>query len=1207
MSNGAYSDDELRRILGIGTQSTTPMMDAYNPYQSYGESLDFSNVGVNERGFRQEERNIWDRIFAPVTAPQQALYGLTTGMGIWESLSHGARYMNPWSNEGRITEDEVRETFFGSNAKGWAKGAQNLAIGVLFDPLMLAPVVKALGAPASVVRGVNLATNPIAQAAEVGKAAARVGTPLAEKAIAGVFGQEALEGTRRLATEVISGMFQRGYGAADGVLDEVRNAEAVVRHWYGEGNQVVKAADRLGPQAQTLLTEAMENQNVWLMRTGREITPTQLRAANSFEDRLLKEGLLPETFWAVYDRARKLDDDMGAWLLEQGIISSKQFDELRGTHIRRIYAAHENPTVFAERIEATLGTPLERPDRVYASADNLLRSMQKFGKEIAPDFGRIYPQPGMFEAGVEGAVDASRYFDNSGKFHAKNFTSDLLDYLNRESVGSVDEVFRHVRDNMLAGAAVPPKFISEIGNYMSGALQVWGSESLAKSLREGGMRAVMGQNAPQVIFKPFKENLDVVLRRQDLPDWVREALGEVMEFSPRMASQVTEVGGLIAARQLFQNLSGTKRVTAEAYELIQEANRLGLSTDDARALMQRAADDIGTSVDELAEGFDTIMREGPGTVVGTKGNRWASVERNDELGHRYQIPHTEAFGDMAGMWVDAGTHALLRGTDASATLASAAAGAAGGSQGQTAKALETLGNIYRDGVGAFKFMKAVADPTGQFRNFMGAAILANIAGFGFDSIKYLPKMVRETAQWVKDGSMGEYTRYMDMAGVNIFKNDMFSAEMRNLARRPLEAAMEGAGKKGFNWEQPFTSIIEAVNRASTHVPGVSRVADQLTGHTKSGIVDGFSASFQLGDQFWKLGMFMQKFDELRHAAAKGGKVLSDDVLKGFAQQAAAVAEQSIFNYADVPWLIKFTREWGVVPFITFPFKATPQVGRVLYSDPWRIVRYERLVDGINAMQVNSPEQVAEEIERLPQHMRDSMVVRLPWEDGQGRPQYLDLSYFMPWSVLQDIIEAGERDVGGFRSPLMRPPIMALYDGIVNNRDSLGRRVVDPNTHKTDVQKFEAMATYLITYMLPSWVPGQSRAQSWGRAMQSAARNDPSPVNWKDMLGTFSRDPMGALREAVGLGESYTREANARQTQAPAPHAQTTRTGVMGALSNLVVTTLGGATASNPPTQSAAPAQKMSAGELARRVARIRTRRDITMAEKNRLIRELRSQ
>lgn len=1196
----ADQDERIKELLGLSGASSSPLTSSYNPFSYASPDLDFGAVGTNERGFRQEERNLWDRIFAPIEAPQQVLYGLSTGMGVWESLSHGARYFNPWSNEGRITEDEVRETFFGSKADGWVRGAQNLAISLLFDPLMLAPLTRLARAPEAISKGVSLATNPVELMVDATRVAAKAGAPIARSAFTRVLGEEAVRNAERLATSFIGKTLQRGYGAPEGLMDELLRAEGRVAHWYGEGTQVIKSADRLGPNAQNLLTEAMESENIWLRQTGAELTPQQVRAANNFDDKLLDSGILPDAFWAVYQRGRKLDDEMGQHLLDIGAISQRQFEELRGTHLRRIYAAHENPIAYAEKIEATLGTPLEHPDRVYTSANNLLRSMREFTRDITPVVGPIHPQPAMF-GGVEGVVDSSRYFDNAGKFHAKNFTTDLVDYLNRESVSSVDEVLRHVRDNMLAGANAPAKFYSEIGNYMSGALQVWGSKSLAKNLREQGMRAVMGQNAPQMVFKPFKESLDVVLNRQDLPQWVRDALGEITEFSPRMASQVKEVGGLIAARELFQRISGTKRVSAESFELMQEANRLGLDSQEGRKLMEQAASNSGVTVDELAEGFNRVMAEGPGTEVGTKGSRWASAERNDELGHSFQMPLDDAFGDMAGMWVDAGTHTLLRGTDARATLASAASHASGGTRGETAKLLSTLGDLYRDGVGAFKFMKAVFDPTGQFRNFAGAAILANMSGFGFDAIKYIPKMFRETALWIQKGEMGEYLKIADDAGVNIFKTDMFSTEMSNIARRPLEAAMRGSEKAGFDWSAPFSALIEGVNALSTRVPGVQRVANQFTGHTGSGIMDMASASFQVGDQFWKLGVFMQNYDKLRMAHVRKGKPLTDEVLQGFARQAAGVAQQSIFNYNDVPHLINFVREWGVFPFITFPFKAIPQVARTLYSAPWRVLRYERLADGVNNMQVSSPYEIADEIDRLPQHMRDSMVVRLPWEDGQGRPQYIDMSYFMPWSTIQDFLEIGERDVGGFRSPLMRPPAMAFYDGVVNNRDSLGRLIVDPKIHKTDVQKFEALATYIITYMLPAWAPGQSRAQSWGRAMQAAARSDPSPINWKDMLGTAARDPMGAIREAVGLGESATRNANERMTSAPAPHAQATRPGVSGAISNFIVTQLGGATAVNPRPP------KMSTSEMARKVAAIRSRRDLTVAEKNRMIRELRSQ
>jgi len=504
-------------------------------------------------------------------------------------------------------------------------------------------------------------------------------------------------------------------------------------------------------------------------------------------------------------------------------------------------------------------------------------------------------------------------------------------------------------------------------------------------------------------------------------------------------------------------------------------------------------------------------------------------------------------------------------------------------------------------VGVFKFMKAVFDPTAQARNFLGAAALANMSGFGFDSIRYLPKMVREVIGYARRGDMGEYMKLADDAGVNFMKTDMASVELSDMAFRYLDDALVGSGEKGFDWSKPFSQVVRAIDEAATRVPGVRRVTEGVTGTKGETLMGMASTTFQWGDQFWKMGMFMQEYDKLAHAWVKQGKSLTDDVRKGFARQAAGLAQESIFNYADVPWAIDFVRKWGIIPFATFPFKAVPFVAKALYDSPWRVVRYARLVDGINEMQVGSPLDIADEIERLPQHMRDSMVLRLPFADARGRPQYIDMSYFMPYGAIKDIIDSGERDTRGFGSGLFRPPVAALYDGIVNNQDSLGRPIYNPTVHKTDAQKWEAVATYWMGFMSPAWSPGGSRAQSWGRAMQAVASTEPQQVNWKDIIGTFMRSPAAPIIEALG-GESWTRNnMTNKDGSLPQAHAQTGRTGVGGAASNLFASWLGGATAANPPPP------KMSASERARKVAAIRNRRDLTVAEKNRQIRELRSQ
>lgn len=269
---------------------------------------------------------------------------------------------------------------------------------------------------------------------------------------------------------------------------------------------------------------------------------------------------------------------------------------------------------------------------------------------------------------------------------------------------------------------------------------------------------------------------------------------------------------------------------------------------------------------------------------------------------------------------------------------------------------------------------------------------------------------------------------------------------------------------------------------------------------------------------FRFTVFTDRYQNLASNWVRRGKQLTDEKKLDFARQACALAEKALFDYADVPYLLDVVRKYGIIPFATFPFKATQLVAETMYRDPYRMLRAPRIVDGMNEHFAGSSEDLAKEIAGLPEHARDNMVVRLPFKDDNGRPLYIDMSYFMPWSVIQDITESfqyteGRGEVpGGFRSGMMSPPAVALIDAVRFGVDSLGRPIFDPN--RSAAQNFMALGNFLWDFMAPPSLPGGSRGDSIGRAMQVLARNEPERVEWLEVLGRGMRGFSPAADERV---------------------------------------------------------------------------------------------
>ena len=101
------------------------------------------------------------------------------------------------------------------------------------------------------------------------------------------------------------------------------------------------------------------------------------------------------------------------------------------------------------------------------------------------------------------------------------------------------------------------------------------------------------------------------------------------------------------------------------------------------------------------------------------------------------------------------------------------------------------------------------------------------------------------------------------------------------------------------------------------------------------------------------------------------------------EDAVAVAEKATFNYAQVTPFIRRLREsiFGM-PFITFSYKATPQIAKTIVEHPGKISRIGKIKETIE----NQTDQEERKAERAnePQWVRDGFYVKLPGKDEYGR-------------------------------------------------------------------------------------------------------------------------------------------------------------------------------------------------------------------------------
>lgn len=1147
-----------------------------------------------------EKRSLIERILAPVEAPKQFLWSLTTNVAdegfqfgdIWKATVHGARYFNPWSNEAPIEADAVRQAFFGEQAKAspLLRGTENLALALLYDPLLFVPIGAATGLlreGATATKVLESITNPASLAVDMMlKASKEALGPLSRNVAVNMLGRER---ATKWGTAIAQNVFNKNFGVPTDLVKLVSRKDQNIAAWRQAGFNAIRSSQKLGgAKAQRLLADALELDAAYTARSGGELTRDMTRQLDSLNARIDKAGIDRDTFWNVYDNFRVLDDNIGKQLLDSGAINAKQFETLRGTHLRRMYQMTENPEVYVKRIEDLTPEQLDAAgltveDRLRTNNGRLYENLSKFKDElkskllgttpeqdsmfmlqdalgIGPKVAKPGPTPRQIlgkNYGVEGdralfaaqeyggktaddiyqdAVAAvntpnpslenlylaaraapdddafeamefarrglsiakqrgdsayyrafqgflrdskatkfgasTRYIVNTGKnageFNVKDFVEDLDVWLRNNDDATIDTVLDHVKNVMMRGVNLPEQFMADLANHISD-----GGLSILRGTKYYADRIRAWSWSPLMTWHTLSERLKLVSERENIPELIREAMGEVLEASPRLSSQVSNAGLALETHKLFDEMAGVRRLTDDDLRIVRDArNGTSLSVGDAQRLDALAAK-LGTSKQDIIDNADALAGLDAGTLINKTGSRWASTESAQDLGHIVHVPKNEAYGELSEMWVSPAVASML-----SHMQGITQAGDPAGKLALTA--LELL----RRGTGLFKSMKVLLDPVAQVTNFVGNAVLLDMGGTSPFRVDIMKRAANELVKYGRSGELGKYMKLADDAGLGLFTNTMSSAELADFAR----TISVDVGKPK-NWRDVFTNAHAAMQRANL---------DPLQQAAKA---------FDFNERLFKMTAFMDRMDRLEGNAVKAGTLITDEMRKGFAEQAAGIAEQSLFNYADVPYLVEFARKYGIIPFATFPFKAAPFIAKTLYQHPYRVLKYSRAVNGVNAMLAGSSVDASKEIEALPEHVRDDLVLRLPFSDGQGRPQYLDLSYFLPWSVLSNLVEtftptSDRADEGGFRSGLMSPPAVQLVDALRRNEDGLGRPIMDPT--RSAAQNFGAIASYLWKFIAPPSYPGGSRADSIGRAMQAMATTDPQKLDYAARVGAFWR-------------------------------------------------------------------------------------------------------
>jgi hypothetical protein len=244
-------------------------------------------------------------------------------------------------------------------------------------------------------------------------------------------------------------------------------------------------------------------------------------------------------------------------------------------------------------------------------------------------------------------------------------------------------------------------------------------------------------------------------------------------------------------------------------------------------------------------------------------------------------------------------------------------------------------------------------------------------------------------------------------------------------------------------------------------------------------------------------------------------------------EAGKVARTSFLDYhINAPW-VQMMRN-SVLPFVSFTYRAAPMLLETAAKKPWKLMKLAALAGALNALgYALSGGDEDDERKWMPKEKAGRVLgmvpklIRMPWNDANGSPVFLDIRRFIP---VGDIFDTGQGSAALPVPPALVPggPLGLLFEFALDKTQFTGK----PITLETDtpLEKATKTADWLYKAFAPNLVflpgtyawtgvanAGSGKTDSFGRE-QSVAQAMASSFGVK--LASYPKDvlQLNAQRE-----------------------------------------------------------------------------------------------
>lgn len=294
--------------------------------------------------------------------------------------------------------------------------------------------------------------------------------------------------------------------------------------------------------------------------------------------------------------------------------------------------------------------------------------------------------------------------------------------------------------------------------------------------------------------------------------------------------------------------------------------------------------------------------------------RWISDAVNEKTG-------VAKFGSLAGKYVHRDVYEALQLLDKEGNIKRAVA---------SSEVLSSIAAGHQNALRLWKLSKTVASPTAHVNNFVSNIAMGFLLGHnpaaelkhGFQILKVRDMELQARQLW-KDGKQAEATRLQQLA-----------------QQSPYYSSYLSIRKSGMTDSSMWASELHSEELAKQLAQEVSEDGARGAIQSMFSFLKGAGAKaarvYENGDLIFKMGSF--------HKSLQEGMNASDALRKAY---------EAYFDYSNLAPAAKVMRDTGLIPFVSYAYKAVPALVKAVKEHPERLALMMLALQGVHTAGVAS--------------------------------------------------------------------------------------------------------------------------------------------------------------------------------------------------------------------------------------------------------------